>query len=184
MQTDGKVTPEELARSSRWKGYELVAGIPSERPSSIESSWVGGQVGSLLGTAAMTTGEAHGFSSSLGYRCFPHDTQRIRCPRFTLVRTDRLAGLDRDGDYMPIPPDLAVEVVAPLDISYAVEERLLDYRLAGFSLVWVIHPNVRTVTVYRAGHAGFTLLGVGDEIKAEPALAEFQCRVGAFFDLG
>ena len=83
---------------------------------------------------------------------------------------------------MPIPADLVVEVVSPNDLSYEVVEKAQDYLSAGFPLVWVIHPNVCTVTVYRAGRTGPVVLGVDDEITAEPALTEFRCRVAAFFE--
>ena len=128
MRTDGTVTPEQLARTAAWKGRELIDGVPLERPSSVGCSEVIGHVASLVAAAAQRTGEARGVSSSLGYRGFPHDRHRVRCPRFTLVRSDRYIRLDRDADFMPIPPDLAVDVVAPGKTPESVENRLAGYR--------------------------------------------------------
>ena len=48
--------------------------------------------------------------------------------------------------------------------------------------MWVIHPDVRTVTIYRGGRPSPTVLRESDEITAEPALAAFRCRVAEFFD--
>ncbi len=38
------------------------------------------------------------------------------------------------------------------------------------------------MTVYRAGRPAPVVLGVADEITAEPALTEFRCRVADFFE--
>ena len=83
---------------------------------------------------------------------------------------------------MPIPADLVVEVVSPTDLYFGVVAKVNDYLANGFPLIWVVDPNARTVTVYRAGQASPTILHESDEITAEPALAAFRCRVAEFFE--
>ncbi len=100
----------------------------------------------------------------------------------TVVRRERLADLPiGDPEHMAIAADLAVEVVAPSQLEYGLVEKVRDLLTGGFAAVWVIHPNVRTVTVYRAGKSRPIILGPDDEITAEPALAAFRCRVADFF---
>jgi len=101
----------------------------------------------------------------------------------TIVRRERLADLPiADPEHMPTAADLAVEAVAPSQLEYGLVEKTRDLLAGGFAAVWVIHPNVRTVTVYRAGNEHPVRLGVADEITAEPALAHFRCRVAEFFE--
>jgi Uma2 family endonuclease len=99
-----------------------------------------------------------------------------------VVRNERLQGIDPDRGYMPIPADLVVEVISPNDFSYEVVAKVREYLSAGFPLIWVIHPNVRNVTVYSRGQHSPMAFEETDEITAEPALAGFRCKVAAFFE--
>jgi Uma2 family endonuclease len=54
--------------------------------------------------------------------------------------------------------------------------------LAGCPLIWVIHPNVRAVTIYSGGEQSPIELNESDEITAAPALEHFRCTVAAFFE--
>ena len=47
-------------------------------------------------------------------------------------------------------PTLAVEVVSPNDRDQDVGAKVLEYLAAGSARVWVVRPESRTVTVYRA----------------------------------
>ncbi len=180
--TVGRITPADVLRMPDGDAYELVGGRLVKRGVSIRSSEVSMAVGTLLGNEAARTREARVFAGDLGYQCFPDDPDQIRRPDGSVVRRHRTAGIPNDRGFMPIPADLVVEVVSPNDTSYDVVEKVQDYLAAGFPLVWVIHPNVRTVTVYRAGEPSPTVHRVGDEITAEPALAAFRCPVAAFFE--
>ena len=46
------------------------------------------------------------------------------------------------------PPVLAVEVLSPSDTHEGISEKVTEYIEAGTSLVWVVDPAFRTVTVY------------------------------------
>lgn len=52
---------------------------------------------------------------------------------------------------MPIPADLAVEVLSPNDRVRDIEDKLKDYLSAGFALVWIVNPYGRYVQIYRRG---------------------------------
>jgi Uma2 family endonuclease len=59
--------------------------------------------------------------------------------------------LDPDEEiegYLPIPPDLAVEVVSPGDSWTEVEETVEEFLTAGVKVVWVLDPKRKTVKVY------------------------------------
>ncbi|NOT61681.1 MAG: Uma2 family endonuclease, partial [Acidobacteria bacterium] len=45
-------------------------------------------------------------------------------------------------------PDLAVEIVSPNDLFENVKSKLRDYFAAGVREVWLVEPQIQTVTVY------------------------------------
>ena len=178
----GQITADDVSRMPDAKGFELIDGSLLERNVSIGSSEVALAIGSLLKVEAKRTREARVFANDLGYQCFADDPDRFRKPDGSVVRRDRTNGIRNNRGYMPIPADLVVEVVSPTDLYYDVIAKVNDYLANGFPLIWVVDPNGRTVTVYRAGQANPTILHEADEITAEPALAAFRCRVAEFFE--
>ena len=155
------ITADDVLQMTDAKSYELLDGTLVE---------------------AARTREARVFANDLGYQCFADDPDRFRKPDGSVVRRDRTAGIPNDRGYMPIPADLVVEVVSPTDLYQNVIEKVDDYLANGFPLVWVVDPNARSVTIYRAGEASPAVLRAADEITAEPALAAFRCKVAEFFD--
>lgn len=173
-------TSDELLRMPDHKDYELVDGQLVERNVSKESSRVGMKIGHLLMQATGKSGEVEVYGSDLGYRCFPDDPDRVRKPDVSLVRRERLAGVRGDRGYMPIPADLAAEVISPNDKWYSISPKVEEYLAAGFQLIWVVDPATRTVTIHRVD-GSLTKLHEADEITGETALPSFRCRVGEFF---
>jgi len=159
-------------------GVEFVNGQILEKPVSIDSSEIELIVGSLLRVAAAKTGNARVFPSSMGFQCFPDDPAKFRKPDVSVVRSQRMAGIDPRSGFLRIPPDLAVEVLSPNDLAYDISEKVEDYLQNGFDLIWVIDPATRTVMVRTSQGAVF--LHEQDEITAAP-IPEFRCRVAEFF---
>ena len=173
-------TPNEVLRAQHEGGVEFVNGQLVEKPVSLESSRVGLRIGFLLQRHVEQTGEAIICDSSLGYQCFAEEPARFRKPDVSVIRRERLAGLDSDPGLMPIPADLVVEVISPGDTAYDVSKKIEEYLENGFKLVWVVHPNTKTVVIHRAdGSVG--KLHEDDEVVGESVLPGFQCRVAEFF---
>ncbi|HZL36840.1 MAG TPA: Uma2 family endonuclease [Tepidisphaeraceae bacterium] len=173
-------TPDDLLHMEDAVEYELVDGHLVERNVSIESSDVGAQILMLLRVEAARTGLASAFGPDMGYQSFPKHPNRIRKPDVSVVRKDRFRELQRKRGFMPIPADLAVEVISPNDSYYEVAQKVAEYLEAGFGTVWVVDPNLKTVRIERVG-GPITLLHENDDITAEPVLPEFRCKVGEFF---
>ena len=79
-------------------------------------------------------------------------------------------------------PDLVVEIVSPSDRLSDVSEKARVWLSYGSALVWVIHPETRTVEVYRAD-APVETLGEGEVLDGAPALPGFACTVRDVFDI-
>jgi Uma2 family endonuclease len=78
------------------------------------------------------------------------------------------------------PPELAVEVLSPSDTHENMVEKIRKYRDAGVPQVWIVDPDLETVTVYRPDgssvhfHRNQTLSG-------DPDLSGFEVRVSDIF---
>jgi Uma2 family endonuclease len=55
--------------------------------------------------------------------------------------------------------------------------KVLEYLTAGSQLVWVVDPELRTVTVY-PGREHIRILAEDDELDGSPVLPGFKVRVG------
>ncbi|MDB5355196.1 MAG: hypothetical protein JWN24_1649 [Phycisphaerales bacterium] len=175
-------TPQDLLDDPNLAGYELVDGHLRERPVSERSSLVGGLIFLLLCNEARKTREALVYPNDLGYQCFPDSPNTVRFPDVSLVRSSRKKEIGRDPGYMPIPADLAVEVLSPNDRIMEIDEKVEQYLKAGFGMVWVVNPHPRHVHIYRPD-GSVQLLNERDEITGEAALPGFRCKVAEFFDV-
>ena len=176
-----RVTPEELLLTPDNGSMELVNGLIVEKNVSRTSSFVEGNAATLFKNSPGAGGVALVYPQSMGYQCFADAPEKVRKPDVTVVRRDRVEALGReDSGYMPIVPDLAVEVISPNDVHYAVTEKIREYHAAGFPLVWVLDPSTQTLVVYPNG-GDVTLLNAGDEATCESVLPDFRCKVADFF---
>lgn len=109
----------------------------------------------------------------------PHDT--VRSPDVAFVRADRVPPGGFGPGWIPLAPDLAVEVLSPSETASDTEEKLADYRAAGTPLLWVVDPAKRLVTVY-ATDAPVRWLREGDTLDGGAVLPGFTLAVDALFE--
>jgi Uma2 family endonuclease len=173
-------TPDELLRARDEGGVEFVNGQLVEKPVSKESSRVGALIVALLQNYARKSGEVEVYDSSLGYQCFPEAPEHWRKPDVSAIRRERLLGLEPDPGLMPIPADLAVEVISHGDTVYEMNEKVEEYLANGFKLIWVVDPNTKTVVIHRAD-GSVAKLHEPDDITGESLLPGFTCKVAEFF---
>jgi Uma2 family endonuclease len=118
--------------------------------------------------------------SDARFRCFPDDPDKVRLPDLVFIRKERLTPELGTAGFISVPPDLVVEVLSPSDVSYEVDRRVQDYLSAGVKLVWVVHPQSRSVHVYRPGGQG-VILSERDELDGEEVLPGFRLPVREIF---
>jgi Uma2 family endonuclease len=73
-----------------------------------------------------------------------------------------------------------VEILSPTDSLKATERKILMYLRAGASVGWLLNPADASARVYRKDGT-VQLLGLLDEIDAEPVLPGFRCPVWKLF---
>jgi Uma2 family endonuclease len=175
-----EISQAEYDRLLEEPGVEYAHGRIVEKPMSMEAAKIGATIiGLLQRTIAEASAAVDVFTESWAYRCFADDPRKFRKPDVSVIRAERLKGLDPQAGFCPIPADLTVEVISPNDIASDVAEKVEEYLANGFPLIWIVEPRTRTVTVYRPDSV--TRLHGDDEITGESALPSFRCKISEFF---
>ena len=85
-----------------------------------------------------------------------------------------------DG-YAEVVPDLVVEIAAsPVTVSREVNDRRRCGCSHGVRLVWVVHPDTRTVDVHRPDDP-VVVLGEDEALDGLDVLPGFTCPLGPVF---
>ena len=110
------VTVEEFAEMPLQGIWELVDGEPIElSPAAGRSGWISGNVYGLLASHVRQSQVGWAFPPETGFVLFA-DRQTVRSPDAAVVLRNRLAELP--DSFVPMAPDLAVEVLSPSDRKY------------------------------------------------------------------
>jgi len=178
------VTPEELLNLPDAVSYELVDGKLVERNMGMESSEIAARIIFLIAAFLKNRKLGHLFASHASYQCFPEAPGNVRRPDLSFVRAGRFEGDRLPKGHCRIPPDLAIEVVSPGDLSYEMDEKVAEYLHAGVRLVWVVHPPTRRVRIHRPLSSPLGIvseLSDKDTVAGEEVLPGFSCAVADFF---
>jgi Uma2 family endonuclease len=174
------ITPADLLEMPDAAGFELVDGQLVEKKvstlSCLVESLVHGKV--LFHSQQNSLGPV--WTGTMGFQCFPDRPYKVRKPDVSFVKAERFAPELLQTGYLPLAPDLAVEVISPGDLAHEVLAKIEEYLQVGVSLIWVIDPEIRIVDVYRAS-GKFTRLREADELLGEDVLPGFKCRVAELF---
>lgn len=154
---------EAEARDGLW---ELIDGKPVEMtPSAGLSSMIASRINGYVFVYLLDHPIGHAFASDGGFILFP-DRDTVRAPDFAFIQRDRLPKVP--ASFIPMPPDLAGEILSPTDrLSEALAKAAMCLE-AGVPLVWLIDPRKRTATVFRQNELPETIgedgVLTGDEI--------------------
>ena len=83
------------------------------------------------------------------------------------------------SDFIPMPPDLAVEIVSPSDLAEEVEEKVRNYLQYGVQMVWLLYPATKSIMVRRRG--AIVELNGDDTLSGEDVLPGFEVKVSDIF---
>lgn len=163
------------------KWFELVRGEVIELPPPIKPHGVVCiRVSYLLTAYADQRGFGYVTCNDTGV-LLQRDPDTVRGPDVALYE-DANTFAELHPKYGEVPPRLAVEVLSPNDRANKVLRKINDYLRCGVGMVWVIDPEIRSVTVHQPGQPQIELTE-NQELTGADVLPGFSCRVADFFAL-
>jgi len=104
----------------------------------------------------------------------------VRAPDVAFIKTARVPASGPGA--VPVPPDLAVEVISPSDEAGDIKKKLEQYQKAAVPLIWLIYPAKQQVQVYRiANTQTFETLGINNELDGETIVPGFKIAINKLF---
>jgi Uma2 family endonuclease len=103
-------------------------------------------------------------------------TRAALSPDAAWVSNKKLARLSREQrrKFPPVCPEFVVEVMSPSDRLSAAREKMLVWMDGGVELGWLIHPDKRTIYIYRAGQPEPEKLVDVSMVRGEGPVAGFD----------
>jgi Uma2 family endonuclease len=159
---------------------ELVRGeLKETMPTSILHGIIAGRIAGLLWVFLLQNKLGEVLTAETGFRLFV-DEKTVRVPDVSFLSNEKLAGIKNVSKFYDGAPDLAVEVISPSETYNDVQGKLEDYLSAGVKMVWIIRPENKTVTIYRA-LSDFKILRENEELNGEDVLPNFKCNLTDIF---
>lgn len=175
------MTAEELlAISGNGRRCELIRGEVQEMsPAGSEHGVVAMQIGWRLGAFVDANDLGLVMAAETGF-VLARNPDTVRAPDVAFVKKDRIPTDRLPRAYWPGAPDLAVEVVSLEDSAREVDVKAGQWLSGGALEVWVVHPSLKTVTLYGRSEA-CQVLGMDDILKGGDLFAGFECPVRDLF---
>jgi Uma2 family endonuclease len=176
----GTATEEDVIRIEQEENRlcELVEGVLVEKPMGFRESLLATALIQYLrefvapGNLGLITGEGGMLRLFAGL---------VRIPDVAFISWARLP--DGKVPEEPIPelaPDLAVEVLSRMNTPREMRRKRDEYFEAGVTLVWIVDPDKRTVTVFSAPDEG-VVYSQHDVLEGETVLPGFKLAVQDLF---
>ncbi len=143
------------------------------------ASWRAGLIFSLL-LPVVRANKLGMLTTADGTYVVARDPYTVLVPDVAFVRWDRLPEGEEPEKYVPVAPDLVVEVRSPTDRPGEMAQKRELYRRAGVPLIWWVDSRRRIVSVYRDGEL-VAELSEADELDGEEILPGFRLSVAEIF---
>jgi Uma2 family endonuclease len=160
--------------------HELIRGeLTVMTPAGTEHGEIAMTVGALLRNHVKANQLGRVVAAETGF-ILSRNPDTVRAPDVAFISKDRIPPGRPPAGFAPFAPDIAVEVLSPGDAQVEVEDQIDQWLQAGTSLVWVVNPRGRTVTVHRSGRDP-RVLRENDTLDGEEVCPGFSVPVAELF---
>jgi Uma2 family endonuclease len=159
-------------------GYELVDGKLRKLPMAAISSWVGKLVYDRLLDYTRSRRNGIAFPGETAFCCFTNKSTQVRKPDISVIAGDPITYVAPFEGMLQVVPLLVVEVVSPKERAKELAEKINDFRSVNTPLIWVIYPEARQATIYRADGSTALITDPG-ELSGEGVLPGFTLPLAA-----
>jgi Uma2 family endonuclease len=107
----------------------------------------------------------------------------VLLPDISVLDDSRLPPKGQRKRFQPTPPTIAVEIISPSNRPSEIRRKMAAYLGAGTSIIWIVDPDRKIVTVHRADGTSQVLREAdGDFLDGEDILPEFRMVLSDVFD--
>jgi len=159
---------------------ELVKGVLIVlSPAGSEHGRIASRILIRLGNHVETNNLGETFAAETGF-LIASDPDTVRAPDAAFVSHEKMSSVEETSAYLPLAPDLVVEVVSPNDSSSDVEAKAQEWLAAGSLIVLVADPKNETVRIYRS-RSEIRVLHTGESFSSGEVCHNWQLAVDDVF---
>lgn len=176
-------TAAELFSAPRsGKRYELVKGVLIVMsPAGSEHGRIASRILIRLGSHVEARDLGETFAAETGF-LIESEPDTVRAPDAAFVSHKKLSETVQTSAYLPLSPDLVVEVVSPNDSSSEVEAKAEQWINAGSQIVLVADPKNETLRIYRS-KSEIQVLHAGEAFSSGDVCGDWQLAVNDVFKI-
>ena len=176
-------TAEQLfAMPNDGNRYELVQGtLRMMSPAGSEHGRIAMRIASRLARHVEELNLGETYAAETGF-LIASDPDTVRAPDAAFVSHALLETIEPTSGYLPLAPDLVVEVISPHDSFSEVEAKAEQWLLAGTKTVLIADPANQTLSVY-ADVSQIRVLRAGQTFDAGDVCGGWELKVDDAFQV-
>jgi Uma2 family endonuclease len=173
MATTQQTTIADVERNPPEGRWELIDGeIVPVNPTSYREARVTARILRLLDAFAEEHQIGDIVGPDAGFVIFPNENTLV-APDVSFVSINRVPPAIDQAHFARLAPDLVVEVMSPTDRMTDALRKIGLYLEAGVSLVWLVEPGPRTISIFQPNQPTVRLAG-DQVVTAEGVLPGFS----------
>lgn len=119
------------------------------------------------------------YAAETGFK-IQRDPDTVLAPDVAFISKQRHALIEDEISYIPLAPDLVVEVLSPSDRFSRVESKAFQWLDAGTKLVLLVDPETKTIHRYKS-RKQIEVFEAAETIDCNDAVADWKFKVADVF---
>lgn len=159
MATTRQITIADVERNPPEGNWELIDGeVSAVNPTSLHAAAVTARILTLVNAHVLAANAGLVVGPDAGFVIFP-DQNTLLAPDVSFITASRVPSFAEQQHFARLAPDLVVEVMSPSDRMTDALRKISLYLEAGVSLVWLVEPSPRTLSVFEPNRPSIRLAG-------------------------